>query len=68
MKKILFIISIFTFTVACNNSDNDKDKGSKDVKKVCALVTESEIKGILGIPEGAASEIEEADPTYPTCF
>lgn len=68
MKKTLLIIYIFVFTLACNNSDNDKDKTSKDVKEVCALVTEAEIKGILGIPEEAASEIEEADPTYPTCF
>jgi len=68
MKKALFIISVFIFAMACKNKDNTHSKTSKSDRKVCALVTEEEIKDLLAIPKGEVTKMEEAAPTQPTCF
>jgi len=71
MKKVLLIISILISATACKNNENPNsmtNKTAKEEKKACDLITETEIKNLLAIPDSAVTLIENEAPTHPTCF
>src|SRR5690606_7313911 len=71
MKKVLLIISILISATACKNNENPNsmtNKTAKEEKKACDLITETEIKNLLAIPDSAVTLIENEDPTHSFCI
>lgn len=84
MKKVLLLIIVFIFTIACGNSENSKTENTetdaivaektaasavvKNASSPCEFVSESKIKEVLDIPADAPTEIKDEMRTYPTCF
>ena len=79
MKKYLFIIAMFSLSIACGNNkpissddnENTKVEAAPVVeleKSPCDLVSDADIRKLFSIPENVLTEIKDAERTYPTCF
>lgn len=84
MKKVLLLITVCIFTIACGNSETSKTDSSQtepmpiekeaapevieSASSPCGFVTETKIKEVLGIPADAPTEMKDVMRTYPTCF
>jgi len=63
MKRMLFVITAFIFLVSCGKDDST----SKKDKSPCSLISETEIKEILSLPEEAPTTMKDEVLTFPTC-
>ena len=79
MKKYLWIILVFSLSIACGNAENKASDTTKneqtgnDLLKVsgkspCELLSEADIKKQFSLPDDAVAEIQDVVRTYPTCF
>ncbi|WP_026450340.1 hypothetical protein [Aequorivita capsosiphonis] len=84
MKKVLLLITVFIFAIACGNSETSKIENAetetsvaekattpdatKTASSPCEFVSESKIKEVLGIPADAPTEMKDVMRTYPSCF
>lgn len=74
MKRLLVILAISMFTIACGNSEkSSSEKGESSAAKPmdispCELLTEAEIKNTLSIPTEAETSMTEKNTTYPSCY
>lgn len=72
MKKIILLLTIFILTISCGNSEKSKDGSSgsiykSEIESPCEILSEIEIKEVLGIPPEAETKMEEKDRLYSMC-
>ena len=79
MKNSILLTAILFFLISCGTNETkvSDELESPDVEvsnskgndsSPCQLISESAIKEILGIPEDAATKMEDVMRTYQTCF
>lgn len=68
-NPIAFLLIVFLIGtgISCKNQKENTSSKS-DTQSPCELLTETEIKTALAIPEKTETSMEEKSTTYPSCF